>query len=280
MKLTSALLIFLIAFIGSLEGSYPEQQPNDESREESSGDHLQNENTSGERENSQFSNPQRPEDSSVPAPSPVTTKDDGEEFVPPKRPKESENKASQRRGKRSPNGESKGSKQRPRNNNHNTTTSSSSSGRYHSEDDTLVKKSHTESNRDRPGSSKHSDHDYDQRGEGQPGQSEEEKQAREEELRQQRIREEHIKREKERQKAGTQIAKATLRAATDERCDWRARPISFLKVQNEHSQTYGYCYCIGSSLRIIFILAQGEVCGSYYKVIYFYNLILFVLSVR
>ena len=34
--------------------------------------------------------------------------------------------------------------------------------------------------------------------------------------------------------------KATLRAATDERCDWRVRPLSFLK---------------------------GEVCGSYYKVL-------------
>ena len=45
---------------------------------------------------------------------------------------------------------------------------------------------------------------------------------------------------KERQRSGMSVAKATLRAATDERCDWRVKPISFLK---------------------------GEVCGSYYKVL-------------
>ena len=61
-----------------------------------------------------------------------------------------------------------------------------------------------------------------------------------EEIKLQNERSDNRKREKERQKSGTQVAKATLRAATDERCDWRVRPLSFLK---------------------------GEVCGSYYKVL-------------
>lgn len=234
MKATYILIFILLASLKAYTATETSPiEPKNKQEDDESNKVNDSVNSGKDRNSSQYTEERAPNES-IP-PGNIGVKDDGEEFVPlmdPKRQKESEGKP--RRAKRSPNGESRGARGKPRHNTTTTrssgTTSSSSSSASPSDDDMLVKKSYPE-NKDSKTANSHND-DHDSQKEQQQGPTEEERLAAEEEMKQRKMREEHIKRERERQKVGTQIAKQTLRAATDERCDWRARPLSFLKVKS------------------------------------------------